>query len=101
MLRFKVGDIVYAGGGNGEYCSFFKAKVAKINELGANSYYQLSPIEDYGSIWEVGFPKLRSLENSIESTTFATFEEAKKQTFKDMHVKLDRKFIKLYFERRS
>mgnify|MGYP003613914445 CR=1 FL=1 len=100
MLKFKVGDIVYAGGGNGEFCSFFKAKVARIID-GGNPYYELYPIEDYGSIWGNGFPRSGRIENSIESTTFATFEEAKKATFKDMHIRFDKKFIKLYFERKS
>ena len=89
-MKFKVGDIVYAGGGNGEYCSFFKAKINRV-----------FPIEDYGSIWEKGFPEIGEEEDSIESTTFATFEEAKKETFRDMRVKSYREFIKMYFERRS
>ena len=99
-MKFKIGDIVYAAGGNGEFCSLFKAKVTQIVDSG-NPYYKLSPIEDYGSIWGDGFPESGSLENSIESTTFATFEEAKNQTFRDMHIKLDRNYIKLYFERKS
>jgi hypothetical protein len=95
-MKFKVGDIVYSGGGNGEFCSFFKAKVSQV----FNGDYRLFPIEDYGSIWGEGFPECDVVEDSIESTTFATFEEAKKMVFRDMHV-IDREFIKLYFERRA
>jgi len=96
-MNFSVGDIIYDGGGNGEFCTFIKCRIRQIM---APKYYIVEILEDYGSIWEKPANKtaeIGSLANCIERNAFKTYREAKANLYKDMNFKLNRDFISNYF----
>lgn len=98
-MRFNVGDIIYDGGGNIYFCTFIKCRIKKIV---APHYYVVEVLEDYGSIWDKPRKEtavIGSLQDCFENSVFKTYEQAKKNLYKDMNFKSDRDFILAYFNR--
>jgi len=96
-MIFNIGDIIYNGGGNGTFCTFTKCRIRQIM---AQRYYIVEILEDYGSIWDKPADKtaeIGSLANCIEVNSFKTYKEAKTKIYKDMGFKLNRDYIKAYF----
>lgn len=97
-MKYKIGDVIFQGGGNGSFCTFAKCCITDTIEVGSNSYYIVKYIANYGSMWSREFD-YENEHNCIESSAFDTFEDAKKRVYYEMRIKSDREFIKLYFER--
>jgi hypothetical protein len=92
-MKRKTGNICYDGGGNGVYCTFAKVKIIDVNK-GGPGYYTVEVLKDYGCIWKTSEKTIAAL----ESTLFDSFDEAKKQVYKDMRIENNKDFLKLYFE---